>query len=209
MAMTAKDAAFITLFILFMISVAGNAFLLPYFLESGQAESDLRQDIVSLETEKSNLRSQYEQEIEDLEDENEDLTEDVAELESTIQQLKSDLESKSGTAISYEELVNSLRIRIYDLEAESLQIQSELNECRTQKERYCGHYCYCDPCYYCPPYYACYNSVSVSNVSGTFHGSAYDAVIYVYFQHYPCHVLRIYVDILDLSTIQIVGVDWD
>lgn len=213
--MTAKDAAVVTLFILFILSVVGNAFLLPYYLEGNQAESDLRQRVATLENEKNNLYYEHQQEVDELEEENEDLQEEIETLENTIAQLKSEIESQSGTALSYEGLVDSLRSRIYELEAENLQLQGDVAECKAQKKTYWGHYCYCDPCYYdpcyyCPPYYSCYNSVSVSNVSGIFNGNAYDAVIYVYFHpHYPCHVLKIYIDILDLSTVQIVGVDWD
>ncbi|KYK38051.1 MAG: hypothetical protein HXS46_12645 [Theionarchaea archaeon] len=207
--MTAKDAAFITLFILFIASVLGNAFLLPYYAEGGQTEKDLTQKVTTLQAEKTNLTHEHQQQIDQLEEENEDLQEEINDLESIINQLQNELESKTGTAISYETLVTSLRIRIYDLEADALQLQSDLNECRAQKSRYCGPYYHCDPCYHCPPYYPCSDSVSVSNVSGVFHGHTYDAVIYVYFTHYPCYVLRIFVDILDVHTIQIVGVDWD
>ena len=214
--MTGKDVAFVMLFILFMLSVVGNALLLPYYLESDQAERDLRQKIANLEIEKSNVSSRCEQETYELEEENEDLAKEIRILESTIDQLRRELESESGTSISYEELISSLRTRIYDLEAGSLELQGDLNECLSQKSTYynphcsyCGHYCSCDPCYHCTPYSACYNSVTVSNVSGIFQGHAYDAVIYVYFIHYPCNVIRIYLDVLDLSTVQIVGVDWD
>jgi hypothetical protein len=31
----------------------------------------------------------------------------------------------------------------------------------------------------------------------------------VYFLHYPCNVIKIYIDILDVNSVQIVGVDWD
>ena len=212
--MTAKDAAFVTIFILFVVSVVGNAFLLPYYLEGNQAEKDLKNRVTTLENEKNNLYYEYQQEIDELEDENEDLEDEIRTLESTIEQLKRELESQSGTSLSYEGLLDSLRGRIYELEAETLQLQGDLAECEAHKDTYWGRHCYCgpcyyDPCYYCPPYYSCYKSVSVSNVSGIFNGNAYDAVIFVYFHpHHPCYVLKIYIDILDLSTVQIVGVDW-
>ena len=210
--MTGKDVAFIMLFILFILSVIGNALLIPYFIGSDQTERDLKQQIISLEAEQTYAHNQYEREIDELEDEKEDLEEEIETLESDLEQLRRELDSQSGTTISYEELVTSLRTRIYELESETLQLQSDLSECRSQRSPQCCSYPYwcdpCDPCY-CRPYYGCYHSVSVSNVSGTYGGHAYDAIIYVYFDYRPCQVLRIFVDILDVNTLQIVGVDWD
>jgi hypothetical protein len=207
--MTVKDVAFVMLFFLFVLSVLGNVFFLPYYMESDQTEEDLRQKIAILEAEKNNHRHEYDQQIYELEDENEDLKKEIDVIENTLGQLKEELESESGTAISYEILINSLRSRIYDLESETLKLQSDLSECAARKSYYWCDPCYCHPCYYCPPCYSCYQSFSISNVSGTFKGHHYDAVIYMYFDYHPCYVIRIYVDILDLNTIQVVGVDWD
>lgn len=214
--MTGKDIAFVMLFILFVLSVVGNVLFLPYYLGSSQTERDLRQKVVNLEAEKTNLTSTCEWDLYELEEENEDLNKEIKVLEVTIEQLRMELESKSGTNVSYEGLIDSLRARIYDLESEALELQGDLNECLSHEDPHCtrcspywGHYCTYDPCYYCTPYYSCYNSISVSNVSGTFHGHAYDAIIYVYFLHYPCNVIKIYIDILDVNSVQIVGVDWD
>jgi len=217
--MTAKDVAFVMLFVLFIASVLGNALLLPYYINSGQAEDNLKQQVSTLQAEKTSFYSEYQQEVSELADENEDLAEEIEDLEGIIKELQGELESQTGTTISYEDLVTTLRARIHDLEAETLELQGDLNECKSQGSHYSSyhHPCYWyDPCYYpCPSchcypsYYGCHQSVSVSNVSGIFQGQPYDAVIYVYFSYRPCYVLRIYVDILDLNTIQIVGVDWD
>lgn len=211
--MTAKDAAFAMLFVLFIVSVVGNGFLLPYYIESGQSQRELKQKIVNMENEKVTLRTMYEQDIAELEEENEELEEEIRDLESSLEELKREMESQTGTATSYESLINSLRDRIFDLESEVLGLENDIDKCEAEKSPSCyGCYppCYgCDPCYHCPPYSGCHHSISVSNVSGTFQGHAYDAVIYVYFNYRPCYVLRIFVDILDVSTIQIVGVDWD
>ncbi len=214
--MTAKDVAFVMLFILFIASILGNVFLLPYYIECGQRESNLSQQVSALQAEKTRLYNEYQEDLYEVEDENEDLKDDIEELENTIRTLQGELESQSGTAISYESLVSSLRARIYDLEAETLELQGDLNECKSSKSYYGSPYCHwCDPCYSCPSchcypsYYGCSESVSVSNVPGVYMGNTYDAVIYVYFNYHPCYVMRIFVDILDLNTIQIVGVDWD
>ncbi|MGD2250663.1 MAG: hypothetical protein PVF58_19885 [Candidatus Methanofastidiosia archaeon] len=220
--MTAKDAAFVMLFVLFVLSVIGNIFLTPYYIGADQAEKNLEQQIDSLETEKSVLQRQHQGEIADLEDDNESLQQEVEQLENELNllqyeldQLYKDLESKTGTTASYESLITSLRTRIYELESEVLQIQNDLNQCRAQKSYYscpsCCDYYYChsrcSSCYSCCGY-SCYRSVSVSNSPGVFGGQPFDAIIYVYYD-YPCRVLRIYVDILDVNTIQVVGVDWD
>lgn len=211
--MTAKDVAFVMLFFLFILSIIGNVLLLPSYLESDYAERDLRQRIANLENEKNRIFYDHQHDIDELEDENQDLEEEIETLESIVAQLKSELESRSGTTFSYEALIDSLRERIYELEAENLQFQQELDECRSERAYRSGHCYWCDPCPHCCPCYGyppygCQQSVSVSNVPGFFGGQAYDAVIYVYF-YSNCYVLRIYVDILDLNTLQIVGVDWD
>jgi hypothetical protein len=209
--MSAKDAAFVMLFILFLISVVGNAFFLPYYLDSSQSETDLNQQLKVLEAEKTQLKHMYEEQEWKLEEENEELQEEIEALEAALLKIQKEIESKTGVAISYEELVNSLRDRILDLEAETLDLQSDLNQCQSQASQRCCTHCYwCDPCYYhCYPPYPCHKSVSVSNVSGTFHGHAYDAIIHVYFGTHPCYVMYLYIDILDVHTIQIVGVEWD
>lgn len=216
--MTAKDAAFVMLFVLFVLSVIGNVFLFPYFLGADQAEKNLEKQIYSLETEKSVLQSQYQGEVANLEDKNENLKKEIEKLENELDvlqyeldQLYKELESKIGTKTSYESLITSLRTRIHELESDILQVQNDLNQCRAQKSYYCPPCCdyyHCSSCCASCCGYACYHSVSVTNSSGVFQGQPYDAVIYVYYD-YPCRVLRIYVDILDVNTLQVIGVDWD
>lgn len=209
--MTGKDVAFIMLFILFILSVVGNFFLLYYSVQSDQADWTLEQKIASLEAEKNNLYYQYDRQKHDLEEENEDLQKEIDVLNSSLRELQRELESQSGSAISYEGLVNSLRMRVYDLEAEAQELENDLNECESRRVHsdcpyWSDPYCSCYPCQSCG---TCHHSVSVSNVSGTFRGNIYDAIIFVYLNYYPCNVLRVYVDILDMDTIQIVAVDWD
>lgn len=209
--MTGKDVAFIMLFMLFILSVMGNAFFLYYFVQSDQDETALEQKIASLEAEKNNLYYQYDRQNHELEEENEDLQKEITSLNSELRELQRELESQSGNTISYAGLVDSLRMRVYDLEAEAQELENDLNECRSQQVHCDCSYWY-DPhcsCYPCQSCGTCHHSVSVSNVSGTFRGNAYDAIIFVYLNYYPCNALRIYVDILDVDTIQIVGVDWD
>lgn len=209
--MSAKDAAFVMLFVLFIISVVGNVFLLPYFLDSSQSEAHLDQQVKTLEAEKVQLEQRYEEQERNLEEENEELKEEIEALEAALLQIQTEMESKIGVTISYEELVNSLRDRILDLEAETHSLQNELNQCHTQaSQQCCTHWYWCDPCYYhCRPPYPCHKSVSVSNTSGIFQGHTYDAIVHVYFGTHPCYVMNLYIDILDVHTIQIVGVEWD
>lgn len=209
--MSAKDAAFVMLFVLFIISVIGNAFFLPYYLDSSQSEKNLNNQIKALEAERVNLEHMYEEKEWNLKEENEELQEEIEALEEALSQVHKEIESKTGVSISYEELINSLRDRIFSLEAEIFDLQGDLATCQSQaSRRCCTHYYWCDPCYYhCAPPYPCHKSVSVSNSSGTFHGHAYDAIIHVYFGTHPCYVMNLYIDILDLHTVQIVGVEWD
>jgi hypothetical protein len=209
--MSAKDAAFVMLFVLFIISVVGNAFFLPYYLDSSQSEEDLNHHIKALEAEKVNLERMHEEQEWDLKEENEELREEIEALEATLSQVYREMESKTGVTISYEELVNSLRDRILDLEAETIDLQGDLATCQSQASYRCGTpYYWCDPCYsHGYPPYPCHKSVSVSNNSGTFHGHTYDAIIHVYSGTHPCYVMNLYIDILDMHTVQIVGVEWD
>lgn len=223
--MNAKDAAFIVLFVLFTISIIGSAALFLYYVGSGQKEEDLRQKIANLEAEKGTIQLKYEgemselEELKDVEEENEDLRKEIEKLEKEIERLKEQLTSQSGTSMSCEVLVDSLRTRIYELEGENEKLHNDLQECENRYyyypcDPYCpGHpcgscgSCPCDPCdcHHLP----CHDSVSVSNGPGIFNGHPYDAVIYVYFTCHPCYVLRIYITVLSGDTIQIVGVDWD
>ncbi len=223
--MNAKDAAFIVLFVLFTISIIGNAALFLNYVGSGQKEEDLRQKIANLETEKSNMQLKYEgemselEELKDVEEENEDLKKEIEALEKEIERLKEQLISQSGTSMSCEVLVDSLRTRIYELESENEKLHNDLQECENRYYYYpcdpccpgypcgsCGS-CSCNPCDCHHP--SCHSSLSVSNSPGIFNGQPYDALIYVYFACHPCHVLRIYITVLSGDTIQIVGVDWD